>query len=89
MHYSVEGCSKGPLRRYEGAEVKWDILCPRWDVPSQAGHPILDVLIGTSCPGHDIPNGTSRHQPGRPDQDMLSQTGRPVWDIMSWTGHLE
>ncbi len=33
---------------YEGAEVEWDILCPRRDVPDGASHT-----------GHDVPDGTS------------------------------
>ena len=36
---------------YEGAEVEWDMSCPRRDIPdgtSQTGHPRWDVLFQMS-----------------------------------------
>ncbi len=48
---------------YEGAEVKWDILCPTRDVPDRTSCPRRDVPSGTSysmCPDRDVPSGTSR-----------------------------
>ena len=75
--------STKPNDTYEGAEVEWDILCPRRDIPSdipsgmsRTGRPILDVLIRTSRPGHDVPNGTS--YPGHDVPNGTSQTGRPI-----------
>ncbi len=55
--------------KYEGAEVEWDILCPRRDVP-----------YGTSQTAHHVPYGTS--QTGGPMLFVPLGKFCPVWDII-------